>query len=115
MQDTEESGGQFQPLFSLEFNGGHMKTVQMSDKHNLSLCLPFQAYYFNQSLNFFEPLVEKTQILVGIDSNAQGKAVKVEIKDLLNINFSVALYDTIFNLMGNLKQEQLIYEQNKQA
>ena len=68
-------------------------------------------FYFNTSLNFFEPFVEKTLMEVSISKtlNIQ-KVVKLEIKELLNINFSVALYDSLFNLSSTLKQEQQLFE-----
>ena len=49
-------------------------------------------------------MIEKTV------QSTQSEVTKVEIKDLLNLNFSVALYDSLFNFMSNLKQEKLIYE-----
>jgi len=69
------------------------------------------VFYFNTSLNFFEPFVEKTLMEVSISKtlNIQ-KVVKLEIKELLNINFSVALYDSLFNLSSTLKQEQQLFE-----
>ena len=30
--------------------------------NKITLRLPLEVYYFNQSLNFFEPLIEKTLI-----------------------------------------------------
>jgi len=43
------------------------------------------------------------------------KSTKIEIKEVLNINFSVAFYDSVFNLMSTLKKEQLIYDQIKHS
>ena len=33
----------------------------------------------------------------------------------MNINFSVAFYDSLFSLMSNLKEEQIVYDQAKQS
>jgi hypothetical protein len=74
--------------------------------NELKVVVPIEVYYFNQSLNFFEPIIEKTSLNVIFEKVAnQQSNLKLEIRDLLNLNFSVAFYDSLFNLMSNMKQQ----------
>jgi hypothetical protein len=45
----------------------------------------------------------------------QDKIIKLEIKDILNINFSVAFYDTMFCLLNNISLEKEQYQQILQS
>jgi hypothetical protein len=68
---------------------------------------PLELYYFNQKLAFFEPAIERVVIKTHIVNDNGGKQeVRLLIEDVLNINFSVALYENIFVLMENLKTER---------
>ena len=101
---------QFTPILSLEcrkskafeFESVREKDGQ-ADKNKISL--PLECYYFNQNLNFFEPFLEKTQVDLTIEKNDSKNqtGIKLELKELTNINFSVAFYDSLFNLMNNVK------------
>lgn len=65
-------------------------------------------YYFNTKLSFFEPVIEKVHLsleLQDFNSDQSSCLQKLEVNDVLNINFSVALYDTVFVIMDNFKQE----------
>lgn len=106
---------QFAPIVSVESKNIKVISQKQSDGliNRMKVSIPLESYYFNQNLNFFEPFIERTQIDVMTEKTIQGtrsEVTKVEIKDLLNLNFSVALYDSLFNFMSNLKQEKLIYE-----
>ena len=50
-----------------------------------------------------------------VDKYQGSTTTKVEISELININFSVALYDQLFNLTSILKSEKQIFEQLEAA
>ena len=69
-----------------------------------------ELYYFNQSLAFFEPAIERVAIKVHIETDINGNSEKrLHVEDVLNLNFSVSLYENIFTLFDNLKNEQKNY------
>ena len=71
------------------------------------MTFPLELYYFNQKLAFFEPAIERVVIKTHIVNDNSGKQeVRLLIEDVLNINFSVALYENIFVLMENLTTER---------
>jgi hypothetical protein len=67
-----------------------------------------QLYYFNTRLNFYEPLIEYTnlELIFENDKLRNDKKIRVENIGTMNINFSVALYDSIFTLMHTLSDEK---------
>ena len=67
-----------------------------------------QLYYFNTKLNFYEPLIEYTnvELIFEHEKLRNDKKIKVENIGTMNINFSVALYDSIFTLMHTLSDEK---------
>ena len=75
------------------------------------IIMPFKIFYFNSNLTIFEPFIEKTEMQVYIDKNKkkQTNLSKIEFKELINVNFSVSLYDSVFYLMSNFNIEQSIY------
>lgn len=89
-------------MLSFESRDIQMVKLKHSDQSEdcLELQVPFEVYYFNQSLNFYEPFIEKTQLNLSLrkDAKSQTNIKKIEMKKLLNINFSVAFYDAIFCL-----------------
>lgn len=60
---------QFAPIISVESKNIKVKSQKQSDGlvDRIEISIPFESYYFNQNLNFFEPFVEKTQIDVAIE------------------------------------------------
>ena len=69
-----------------------------------------ELYYFNQSLAFFEPAIERVAIKAHIETDINGNSEKrLHVEDVLNLNFSVSLYENIFTLFDNLKNEQKNY------
>jgi hypothetical protein len=78
--------------------------------------IPLELYYFNTKLNFYEPLVERTALDVHF-SSLQDKNQHILIlrnQSTLNLNFSVALYETLFLLANSFKEEQSQYHKNSQ-
>jgi hypothetical protein len=73
-----------------------------------------ELYYFNQKLSFFEPAIERVTLCLSFESGSetQRSLSKVEVRDqdVLNFNFSVALYENLFNLTENFKQEYAEYQ-----
>ena len=64
--------------------------------------MPFELYYFNQKLAFFEPAIEKVVLKASIDTDKDGNSEqRLIIENVLNINFSVALYESLFLLNEN--------------
>lgn len=92
---------QFAPLITAEFKDvrftkcSQLEPMPDGSVEKVNLQVPVEIYYFNQSLNFFEPLVEKTLIGFSKDNfvTTRTKQTRIEVKDMLNLNFSVALYD----------------------
>ena len=73
--------------------------------------IPVEVFYFNQNLNFFENFVESTVVDISFEQTVLlQKQIKVEIRDILNINFSVAFYDAIFCFLNNVSHEKQLYE-----
>lgn len=59
----------------------------------------FEIYYFNIKMNYYEPFVEKTTLKVSLIKNSQNKFdLSIHFFKTMNINFSVALFDTVFQL-----------------
>jgi hypothetical protein len=76
------------------------------------------VYYFNTKLCFFEPVIEKVHLLIELeDSNYDNKNCiqKLEVSDVLNINFSVALYDIVFVIIDTWKQEKIDHDKVKET
>lgn len=59
-------------------------------------------------MNFYEPLIEYTnvELIFDHDKLRNDKKIKLENIGTMNINFSVALYDSIFTLMHTLSDEK---------
>jgi hypothetical protein len=58
-------------------------------------------------MNYYEPFIEKS--FLGIDITKAGKwksDVKVGLMNTTNVNFSVALFDTVFMLSRTVSEEQ---------
>jgi hypothetical protein len=109
---VDDFSRQFAPILSIECQRAH--NVEFSNERESDgqldknkLMLPIECYYFNQSLNFFEPLLEKTQVDLTVEKqeSKNQNSIRLEFKKLVNINFSVAFYDSMFNLNNNLKLE----------
>lgn len=67
---------------------------------------PFELYYFNQKLAFFEPAIEKVLLKASIDSDSKGNTEqRLMVENVLNLNFSVALYESFFLLNENFQEE----------
>jgi hypothetical protein len=63
-------------------------------------------------LSFFEPAVEKVDLELELEStktldNKVTASQKLNAPDVMNLNFTVALYETIFVLMDSLKVERI--------
>ena len=103
------------PLISLEVKKSHLKIEKHHDfKKIVYGSIPLECYYFNNKLNFYEPLVEKTKVEFEIQTDKfKNKTIDVKVKNILNLNFSVAVYDTIFNVQATLKEEKTFYEARK--
>ena len=69
-----------------------------------------ELFYFNDSLNFYEPLIEHTSIHVDMMADKQKNLnVEFELKHILNINFSVALCSTVSSFLSTLDEEKEYY------
>ena len=63
-------------------------------------------------MSFFEPAVEKVDLELELEStktldNKVTASQKLNAPDVMNLNFTVALYETIFVLMDSLKVERI--------
>jgi len=58
-------------------------------------------------LNFYEPLIERTSLEVLFSSlhDKNHQRLILRNQSTLNLNFSVALYETLFLLVNSLKEE----------
>lgn len=75
------------------------------------MTFPLELYYFNQKLNFFEPAVERVLFKAQTELDVNGNTKKnLTVDDVLNLNFSVALYENMFVLMENLNHERENYK-----
>ena len=75
-----------------------------------------ELYYFNQKLAFFEPAIERVVIKAHIETDINGNSEKrLQVEDVLNLNFSVSLYENMFTLVDNLKNERESYKQMIEA
>eukprot|EP00347_Sterkiella_histriomuscorum_P015009 403358661 len=100
------------PMFSIEMRNTSVDIQNQLDNNRLITgTLPLEVYYFNKKLNFYEPLIEKTKVEF-IIQEAKNKSENIEIKinKIINFNFSVALYETIFNVQSTLNEENSLYE-----
>jgi len=91
------------PLLSLEVKWVKIESKsQVTGVQQTDIQLPFELYYFNQKLAFFEPVVEKVMIKASVDSETYGSSEqRILIENVLNINLSVALYESLFLLSEN--------------
>lgn len=66
---------QFSPVISFESKEIYLRQLKYSDKSidHLLLEVPFEVFYFNQNLNFYEPFIEKTQLNMSIGKDAKNK------------------------------------------
>jgi hypothetical protein len=72
--------------------------------------MPFELYYFNQKLTFFEPAIEKVMLKASIDTDMHGNSEqRLMVENVLNVNFSVALYESLFLLNENYQEERDLY------
>ena len=72
---------------------------------------PLELYYFNQKLNFFEPAIERVLIKAQMEADVNGNTEKhLNIEDVLNLNFSVALYENMLVLFENYNAEFEAYK-----
>ena len=62
-------------------------------------------------MNFFEPAIERVLLKTESETDVNGNMeVVLKVEDVLNLNFSVALYENIFVLLENLTSEQEAYK-----
>ena len=74
----------------------------------------FEIYYFNDKLNFYEPLVELTTMHVNVMTDTLNNThVDLELNHTLNINFSVALCSTVSTFLTTLEEERDFYKSQK--
>ena len=72
--------------------------------------IPFEIYYFNDKLNFYEPLIEKTILSILIsEKKSRNRTIELQIDNSLDVNISVALYSTIFDMTTTLHEEKELY------
>jgi hypothetical protein len=61
-------------------------------------------------LAFFEPAIEKVLLKASIDSDLKGNSEqRLVVENVLNVNFSVALYESLFLLNENYQEERKVY------
>jgi hypothetical protein len=73
--------------------------------------MPLELYYFNNKLNFYEPFIEPSYLKMAIVKDSKKNiSLSFSAERILNINFSVALYETIFLIVNSLKEEKECYE-----
>ena len=72
--------------------------------------MPFELYYFNQKLTFFEPAIEKVLLKASVDTDKHGNSEqRLMVENVLNVNFSVALYESLMLLNENWQEEKALY------
>lgn len=55
-----------------------------------------EVYYFNTKMNYYEPMVEKTMLYINFEkASKNNQKLGIHIKRILNINFSIALFETL--------------------
>ena len=80
----------------------------------MEFLMMFELYYFNIKRNFYEPLVESTNLKFQYEhSKATAKKINIKIPDILNVNFPVALFDTIVQTSNTLEEELDHYKKAK--
>lgn len=68
--------------------------------------MPLEIQYFNQKLNFFEPLLERTTINISFSSSKEkGKNISITTEKVLNLNLSIAFYQSIIQTAQIFKEE----------
>ncbi len=95
-------------MLSLEVKWLQIKQkIQMTGLQSTDIAFPLEIYYFNQKLSFFEPVIERVPIKCYFESGGvtEKQIQKLTIEDVLNLNFSVALYENLFLLLDNFKSE----------
>ena len=105
------------PLLSLEIKWLELRQkTQITGHQQTEVTFPLELYYFNQKLQFFEPAIERVGIKVEIVNDINGNSDKrLLVEDVLNLNFSVSLYENMFTLVDNLKTERDNYRQMIEA
>ena len=105
------------PLLSLEIKWLELKQkTQITGLQQTDVTFPLELYYFNQSLAFFEPAIERVAVKAYIETDINGNSEKrLHVEDVLNLNFSVSLYENMFTLVDNLKNEQKNYVREVEA
>ena len=105
------------PLLSLEIKGLELRQkTQITGLKQTDVTFPLELYYFNQKLAFFEPAIERVGITAHIEAGINGNSDKrLQVEDVLNLNFSVSLYENVFTLVDNLKHERESYKQMVEA
>lgn len=100
------------PMLSLEIKWFELRQKsQITGLQQTNITFPLELYYFNQKLNFFEPVIERVLIKTQTDTDVGGNTEKLlNVDDVLNLNFSVALYENIFVLLENLNHESDVYK-----
>ena len=100
------------PMLSLEVKWFELnQKTQITGAQSTTVTFPLELYYFNHKLNFFEPVIEKVLVKTQTDADVVGNTEKhLSVDDVLNLNFSVALYENIFILLENLNFEQEAYK-----
>lgn len=99
-------------MLSLEIKWFELRQKsQITGLQQTNITFPLELYYFNQKLNFFEPVIERVLIKTQTDTDVGGNTEKLlNVDDVLNLNFSVALYENIFVLLENLNHESDVYK-----
>ena len=95
--------GLCQPLFSLELKKFGVSHSLGKDQSMLKIYMVLELYYFNDKLNFYEPLVETTSMHASLTSDAlKNVHLEFELNHILDLNFSVALCSTVSTFLSNL-------------
>ena len=100
------------PMLSLEVKWFELRQkAQITGLQKTDVTFPLELYYFNQKLNFFEPAIERVLIKAQMEADVNGNTEKhLNIEDVLNLNFSVALYENMLVLFENYNLEFEAYK-----
>lgn len=89
--------------------------IQTDGQILMRASVPFELYYFNGKLNFYEPFIEKTCGIVTYSMDkSRSVSIDIEMQETFNINFSVALYDTLSLFLCNMREESDSYYRLKE-
>jgi hypothetical protein len=69
LQENKKKGSDltlFFPLYTFEMKPTKLQVLKTNDHFSCGMMFPFQIYYYNFTLNFYEPLIEEITLEANI-------------------------------------------------